>query len=246
MSKLSEKRIWGFIGVLAAIFFVASIAITALTPPGQRLANHINQQFLQLAVKIKNHIRKRKYHPEIRRTASKLVSGKDPTDFVARVSSIFRFVADSIGYVLDPVDSEHISDPVDTLYVGAGDCDCKSILLTTLLESVGYKSFVVLVKPAVDLTSARILENGHAFVVVSVPDPTKFGDRTRSEMLMALCKEGGSTRYVLPLESTVCGAHAGWLPEDAIRAIREHRYIVVDPDSPSVADRNLSLIMLRR
>lgn len=241
---MSDDGIWGIIGVIAAIFIGAAIIISALTPPGQKLINRISQQFSQIATTVKKYVRSRKTHPKIRRTASELVSGRDPNDFVGRISDIFRFVADRIRYVHDPVNTEHLSDPVETLYVEAGDCDCKSMLLTTLLESVGYKCFMVLIKPTVDMNSARILKEGHAFVVVSIRDPSGFREQESNATLMVLYDGEKPRKYVVPLESTVCGAHAGWLARDTITAIRGGRYMVVDPDAPSIADRNLSLRVL--
>lgn len=59
--------------------------------------------------------------------------------------------------------------------------------------------------------------------------------------LMVLCDGGTAIKYVTPLESTAYGAYIGWLAEGVKRAIQEGRYILVDPDTPSITDHNLSL-----
>jgi hypothetical protein len=237
---MSDEKISGIIGLFAAILVGIAIMV-ALTPPGQKMMNRINQQFSQIATIVKRYTYSRKKDPKIRKLASALVSSRDSNDSIGRISDIFRFVTDKIRYVNDPVNIEHLSDPVETLYVGAGDCDCKSMLLMTLLESIGYKCFMVLVKPTVDVKSARILEGGHAFAVVSIADPSTFIEKEPNATLMVLCDGGTAIKYVTPLESTAYGAYIGWLAEGVKKAIQEGRYILVDPDTPSITDHNLSL-----
>jgi len=237
---MSDDRFWGIVGILAAIIIGAGV-ISALTPPGQKLINRINQELSQVANIVKSHVSRRKAHPQIRKTASELVSQREPNDFVGQISDIHRFVADGIRYIHDPVSAEHISDPLETLYVKAGDCDCKSLLLTTLLESIGYKCYMVLVNPLVEISSARILKPGHAFVVTSIPDPNEFRKREENTVSMILCERGTPTKYLVPLETTVSKVSAGWLSEDIIEAIHAGRYRVIDPDAPPVMDQSLSL-----
>jgi hypothetical protein len=89
--------------------------------------------------------------------------------------------------------------------------------------------------------SSSSARGGHSFVVVSIADPSKFKKEEPNATLMVLCDRGTPIKYVVPLESTACGAHVGWLAEDIKSAIQEYRYMTVDPDAPSMADRNLSL-----
>ncbi len=53
--------------------------------------------------------------------------------------ALFLFVRDNIDYVYDPV-NEYFELPHETINAGAADCDGMSILLASLLESVGIKS----------------------------------------------------------------------------------------------------------
>ncbi|HEV8612322.1 MAG TPA: hypothetical protein VGQ73_02355 [Gemmatimonadales bacterium] len=50
------------------------------------------------------------------------------------------FVRDRIAYFYDPVYAELLQTPPETLYIGTGDCDDKTILLMALLSSIGYET----------------------------------------------------------------------------------------------------------
>jgi len=54
-------------------------------------------------------------------------------------------VRDEIRYVQDTNGIELLHDPVTLLEIGAGDCDDKSILLASLLESIGHRTRFVAV-----------------------------------------------------------------------------------------------------
>lgn len=56
------------------------------------------------------------------------------------VEVLQRWVRDNIKYVMDPRNTEMIQTPPETLRIGMGDCDDKSTLLATLLESLGYQA----------------------------------------------------------------------------------------------------------
>lgn len=94
----------------------------------------------------------------------------------------------------------------------------------------------LLVKTVVDINSARILTEGHAFVVVSVSDPSRFRKQESNVTSMLQCGRDKLTKYVVPLESTASGMYAGWLPKDITVAIQEGRYMIVDPDASSMVD----------
>jgi len=60
------------------------------------------------------------------------------------VESVFALVRDNIRYVRDVYGVETLTAPGKTLALRLGDCDDQSVLLATLLESVGYPTrFVV-------------------------------------------------------------------------------------------------------
>lgn len=61
-------------------------------------------------------------------------------DFKGEVRALWDFVKFNIRYVRDINDVETLQSPLKTLEYGAGDCDDKSSLLATLLESIGFKT----------------------------------------------------------------------------------------------------------
>lgn len=58
--------------------------------------------------------------------------------FSAEVNALFVFVRDHIRYVHDTHGIETVQTADATLDIGQGDCDDKSVLLATLLQSIGY------------------------------------------------------------------------------------------------------------
>src|SRR3954470_7266436 len=90
----------------------------------------------------------------IRALAESLIASCAPASSsegsTCEILKLFEFVRDRIRYVEDAPDTERIADAsrtlahADAFYAGAGDCGDKSILLATLLGSIGVKSqFIV-------------------------------------------------------------------------------------------------------
>jgi len=64
-------------------------------------------------------------------------------DELRKTSALLDFVSNDIYYVSDPDDGlEHAKDPLTTLIAGAGDCEDQTLLLCSLLESVGVKTYI--------------------------------------------------------------------------------------------------------
>lgn len=64
-------------------------------------------------------------------------------DDLLKTTALLDFVSNNIHYVSDPDDGlEYAKDPITTLIAGAGDCEDQSLLLCSLLESVGVKCFM--------------------------------------------------------------------------------------------------------
>jgi transglutaminase-like putative cysteine protease len=59
--------------------------------------------------------------------------------------AMFGFVSENLEYVSDPTSFEYIKTAKESLVNGGGDCDDASVLLVTLLESVGIDSRFVFV-----------------------------------------------------------------------------------------------------
>lgn len=66
--------------------------------------------------------------------------GVKPKDWAGEVKCLHNWVRDHIRYVRDVRDCETLRTPPEILRILSGDCDDKSILLATMLESVGYRT----------------------------------------------------------------------------------------------------------
>jgi transglutaminase-like putative cysteine protease len=64
-------------------------------------------------------------------------------DDLLKTKALLEFVSNGIYYVSDPNDGlEHAKDPMTTLLAGGGDCEDQALLLCSLLESVGVKTYI--------------------------------------------------------------------------------------------------------
>lgn len=79
-----------------------------------------------------------KIDPSIRALAYKLIADLPPKAFRAEADMLFRYVRDNVRYVRDINGVETLADAAQVLRQGQGDCDDKSVLLASLLESAGH------------------------------------------------------------------------------------------------------------
>ncbi len=64
-------------------------------------------------------------------------------DEIRKTVAILNFVSNEIYYISDPNDGiEHVKDPITTLIAGGGDCEDQTLLLCSMLESVGVKTYI--------------------------------------------------------------------------------------------------------
>jgi hypothetical protein len=83
-------------------------------------------------------VRKGKSNINVRLTALGLVGPFKQKDWSSEVRELHRFVRDNIRYVKDVRDVETLHTPEKILEIGQGDCDDKSVLLASMLESIGH------------------------------------------------------------------------------------------------------------
>lgn len=86
--------------------------------------------------------------PLVRKLALKIVNeyGVDSHHFVDEALAIGDFVKNNVRYVRDPEDIEYLADPVDLIKqmqngTAQGDCDDMSLLVATLLLSIGHQPY---------------------------------------------------------------------------------------------------------
>lgn len=83
-------------------------------------------------------VKEYKKNPVIRELAVNLCAGLKQKDFRGEIARIHSFVKNQIRYIKDVHGVETLQTPLVTLEIGAGDCDDKSSLCASLLESIGH------------------------------------------------------------------------------------------------------------
>lgn len=76
----------------------------------------------------------------VRKAALSIVKGLAQKDYPGELRRIHAWVRDHIRYVKDVNGVETLQSPEQTLQMGQGDCDDKSILAASLLESIGFST----------------------------------------------------------------------------------------------------------
>jgi transglutaminase-like putative cysteine protease len=85
-----------------------------------------------------------KTNTQIRQAATNVIFLTPEKDEYSEAEALFNFVRDRIRYVKDVNDIETLSTPMMTLEGGLGDCDDQTVLLASMLESVGYPTRFVI------------------------------------------------------------------------------------------------------
>jgi transglutaminase-like putative cysteine protease len=89
--------------------------------------------------------REYKTNLEVRNQAEAIIAGVREKDYWGEAGAIQQWVRDNIRFTQDINGVETIKTPLELLYSGQGDCDDKSLLAATLLESVGHPAMFVAV-----------------------------------------------------------------------------------------------------
>jgi transglutaminase-like putative cysteine protease len=95
---------------------------------------------LQTARLMRDIVAHYKLNPVVRDTALSLVAHLPQKDEAGEIAALFYFVRDQVRYVKDIYDVETVHTPDVLLEIMQGDCDDKSVLLASLLESIGYET----------------------------------------------------------------------------------------------------------
>jgi transglutaminase-like putative cysteine protease len=122
----------------------------------------------------------------IRTLAVNLTRGLPQKHYVGEARACLEYCRDRIRYVKDIRGVETLHDPVTLLKTGAGDCDDKSILLASMLMSIGHRCRFV----AVSLAPGQF---SHVWVQVNIrgkwidlepTEPLQFGERIPSDGIL--------------------------------------------------------------
>jgi hypothetical protein len=76
-----------------------------------------------------------------------LARGVPAKDYLGEIKAIFEWVQQAVRYTKDPLDVELLHTPRRMIELRAGDCDDMTILLGSMLESIGHQVRLVLAGP---------------------------------------------------------------------------------------------------
>jgi hypothetical protein len=93
-----------------------------------------------------------KKDPQVRGMAAQIIRAANVPafDFRGEYRAIFEWVKRNIRWTRDPTNKEGIQDAATTLQWGIGDCDCMSILICSLLGSIGARTRLVTISNHAD------------------------------------------------------------------------------------------------
>lgn len=124
----------------------------------------------------------------IRNQAVTLTKGIAQKDYASEARACLEYVRDRIRYVRDIRGVETLHDPVTLLRIGSGDCDDKSILLASLLLSIGHKvRFVAVSFAPGQFSHVWVQVNCYGrWIDLEPTEPIQFGERIPSRGQVAL------------------------------------------------------------
>lgn len=122
-------------------------------------------------------VKKYKSHQLVRELAIQLTNRLNQKNFKGEVGLLHQFVRDKIRYVKDIAGVETLQAPLQTLRIGAGDCDDKSILVAAFLESLGHPTRFVAVGFQRGSYSHVLVQTklGSKWVSVECTEPVQLG-----------------------------------------------------------------------
>jgi hypothetical protein len=117
-----------------------------------------------------------------------IVKSCQDSNKICHAKALYLFVRENIIYTSDPINSEYFEHPLQVLSTGGGDCESGSILLLSMMQSIGiYGEFV--------------FNPGHAFIKISLPDAPKSvrqnGDFVYLDWTCNSCKFGDLPKNAL-------------------------------------------------
>jgi transglutaminase-like putative cysteine protease len=123
-------------------------------------------------------VRAGKTHPHIFTLARRLIANVPQKDWAGEARAIHKFVRDKIRYVKDVAGVETVQTPEKTLEFRSGDCDDKSILVASLLQSIGHPVRFVVVGPEPNKFTHVYVETkiGRRWVAVECTEPWELGE----------------------------------------------------------------------
>ncbi len=93
---------------------------------------------------------------ELNAYANSIISNCSSEDNECKINAIYRHVIETFTYINDSSDIELIQTPHETIQYREGNCEELSILLISLLENIGIKSYLVLTEDHVYSIACKV------------------------------------------------------------------------------------------
>lgn len=95
--------------------------------------------------------------PVIKQASTKIATGSCTGNQVCQAKAIYYFVRDNVEYVADPLDFDYVEPAREVLFTGGGDCESGTLLMASMMESIGVNAEIVMIP-------------GHAFLRIYLLD----------------------------------------------------------------------------
>lgn len=122
--------------------------------------------------------------PRVRAQAERLIANVPEKQSSKEIRAIYEWVRDNIRYTSDVRDVETVKTPDAILESGQGDCDDKSLLVASLLESVGFAArFVAVAAGGFDYDHVYAeVRLGEGWIPLETTEPVNMGWRPPSNV----------------------------------------------------------------
>lgn len=117
---------------------------------------------------------------ELRDYANSLITDCDSEDRECQINAIYRHIVENYNCVNDSGDIGSIQAPQETIQEKGGTCEDLSILLSSLLENIGIKTYLVLTED-------------HVYALAHNVDPEKLWDYVESSLISQVEKDWGES-----------------------------------------------------
>lgn len=161
---------------------------------------------------------------ELRAYANSIIRDEFCWDKECELNAIYRYVVENFNYISDPEGDELIQTPQETIQIMGGDCEDLSILLASLLDNVGIKTYLVLTED-------------HAYCLAYDIDKNNLWDYIESSLIEQIEEEWGEDiRQTFSQTFSLGGQHNWWYGGDGSTLDENFEYMnisySVDSDKP--------------
>ena len=135
---------------------------------------------------------------QLRTYANSIIKDCPSNNKECQINTIYRYIVENFNYVSDPRDTELIQSPQETIQIDGGDCEDLSILLVSLLENIGIRTYLVLTdNHAYSLAFDVDVNNLWNYVEQSLIKQVEedFGESINKTFKQSFVLEGGNIWY---------------------------------------------------